>query len=31
VIGPPPDGSDPSLNFGRGQAQPPIVLRRANR
>jgi beta-galactosidase len=31
AIGPPPDGSDPSLNFGRGQAQPPIVLRRASR
>jgi len=31
VIGPPPDGSDPSLNFGRGQAQSPIVLRRVSR
>lgn len=32
AIGPPPDGSDPSLaGFGRGQAPGPMVLRRATR
>ena len=31
VVGPPPDGSDPSINASRFRPNPPIVLHRAQR
>jgi beta-galactosidase len=31
AVGPPPDGSDPSINASRFRPNPPIVLRRAQR